>query len=453
VRQSVAISGLVAGVAIVAACPSIAPYVCSNDGDCDRGGARGQCLDDGACAYPDDACDSGWARSPNAAQQPGACVPVEVADTSGTTGTAPSSSSTSTTAMPTSSDSGPQPSCGQQVRLEIDTDFLSTTEVLEGYPLLVIIDDAAIVAAMAGLDPIAVLDDGTVLAMDVERLDAESLVAWLRLPAYALGEPLPIALQFGPDIVAADATTTWTDRYVGVWHMDEAPSGVDGDEIRNSASPTEPAITVGAMTPEQSVAGAFGRGMQFDGLDDALEIDASFVGTLDSYALSMWMRYDDEDGDRGHFFYRLNGDFHYPRCWRFGTVQDGSDSIFCQYQIDGGDPIALSTDATQTTGQLVHLAVMRDAATGRSWVHVDGELVGERMDAPGEVLLSGELPLLLGRGEDDLSLDGMIDEVRVSAEPIPETWIRADFRTQVDPTAAVQVVGGIEPIPADDCAG
>jgi hypothetical protein len=354
--------------------------------------------------------------------------------------------------MESSSETGPQPSCGQQVRLQVDVDFLSVIEVLEGYPLLVVIEDAAIAAAIAD-DPLAITDDGTVLAMDVERIDGEIVVAWIRLPAYTLGEPLPITLRFGPEIVAGDATATWTDRYVGVWHMDDAPSGVDGDEIRNSASPTEPAVTVGGMTAEQSVAGAFGRGMQFDGVDDALEIDASFVGTLDSYGVSMWMRYEDAEGDRGHYFYRLNGDAHYPRCWRFGEVQDGSDGVFCQYELEGGDPLSLPADTTQVVGQLVHLAVMRDAAEGMSRVYVDGELVGERVETPGSVLVSGDLPMLLGRGEDDFSLDGMIDEVRVSEAPIPETWIRADFRTQVDPTAAVQVVGELEPIPVGECTG
>lgn len=454
----VAISGLAVGVVIglVGACPSVAPYLCSDDVDCDRGGVLGQCLGDGACAYPDDECESGWVRSPNAAEQPGACVSGDVADASGTTDPTTSASATvTTTATATGSDSGPQPSCGQQVRFEVDTDFLSTTEVLEGYPLLLVVDDAEIVGAIAAHEqsPIAVADDGTTLAMDVERIDADGLIAWVRLPAYALGEPLQFALQFGPGIVAGDAAATWTGRYVGVWHMDEAPSGIDGDEIRNAASPPEPAVTVGGMTAEQSVAGAFGQGLQFDGLDDALEIDADFVGTLDAYALSMWLRYDDDGSDRGHYFYRLNGDFHYPRCWRFGVAQDGGDGIFCQYQLDDGDPMSLPAEATQATGQLVHLAVMRDAAAGMSWVYVDGEIVGESTDTPGSVLVSGDLPMLLGRGEDELSLDGMIDEVRVSAAPIPQTWIRADFRTHADPAAAVQRVGGIEPVAAGVCAG
>lgn len=446
-------TGVLFGLAtsLLAACPNVAPFLCGDDDDCNRGGAGGRCLADGACAYPDEACDSGLVRSPNAAQDAGECVPVAVGSSSETTDSPPTSSVT--TEPPMTGDSGPQPTCGEQVRLEIDTEFLSTTEVLEGYPVLVVIDDATIVGpiAQAGTDPVFVTEDGTALASEIERIEGDVLIAWVRLPAYALGERVPLSLQFGAEIVAGDRAAAWQDRYVGVWHMDEAPTGIDGDEIRNSASPGEPALTVGGMTAEQSVTGAFGRGMQFDGTDDALEIHAGFVGTLDSYTVSMWVRYDDDDGDRGHYFYRLNGDYHYPRCWRFGESQDGDDNVFCQYQLDPGDPVSLFPDAQQATGELVHIAVMRDAASSMHRVFIDGELTGEQADARGAVLRGGDLPMLLGRGEDDYSLDGMIDEVRVSAAPIPATWLRADFRSQIEPTGAVEIVGGIEPIA--DCGG
>jgi len=457
VQHGVAIGGLGIGLAagLLGGCPSLLPYVCTDDVDCDRGAALGQCLDDGACAYPDEACSSGLVRSPNAAERPGACVPVDAAESSSTTDTA---SSSATTPLPTTStDTGPQPSCGAQVRLEVATEFLSTTEVLADYPLLLVVDDAAIVLALAeaGGAPIVTTDDGTLLAVDVERLDPDEgvLVAWVRLPAYALGVKLPLLLRFGTELAPGDSTATWADHYAGVWHLDETPSGVDGDELRNSASPAEPGVSVGDMAAQQSVAGAFGRGLQLDGLDDTIEIRAAFVGTLESYTVSMWMRYDDTDGDRGHYFYRLNGNTLYPRCWRFGEVPDGSDGVFCQYEMVDGDPVAFPAGVSQAVGQLVQLVVIRDAAASTHRIYVDGELIVEQMDPRGAVLESGDEAMLLGRGEDELSLDGMIDEVCVSTAPIPATWIRADFRTQVDPTAAVAIISGVEPIPAGDCAG
>jgi hypothetical protein len=438
-----ALVGIVAGA--LAGCPSLKPFACEGDDDCDRGGAMGTCLDDSVCAYPSDACDSGLVRSPNAPEDPGECVPAEA--TSSASSGSSASSPTGGASSSSLGDTGPQPACGDRVPLQVDVDFLSTTEVLEGYPLLVAISDATVVGAVvdAGTPPLFVTTDGSALASDIERIDADAIVAWVRLPAYALGEPLAIEMHFGPDIVADDPTAVWTGSYVGVWHMDEAPSGVDGDEIRNSAAPSEPALTVGGMTAEQSVPGVFGRGLDFDGADDALEIHADFVGTLDSYALSMWLRYDG-NGNRGHYFYRLNGDTFFPRCWRFGENQKGGDDVFCQYQLEGGEPTSLITNTQQAPGQLVHLAVMRDARTSVHRVYIDGEQTTENMDPEGAALVSGDLPMLLGRGEDEFSLDGMIDEVRVSSAPISATWIRADYRTQLDPAAVVTITGPIEPI-------
>jgi hypothetical protein len=68
------------------------------------------------------------------------------------------------------------------------------------------------------------------------------------------------------------------------------------------------------------------------------------------------------------------------------------------------------------------------------------------MDPEGAVLVSGDLPMLIGRGEGEESLDGMIDEVRVWSVPTQATWIRVDHRVQVEPTAVVAVAGGTEPI-------
>ena len=77
--------GLILGGLAIAGCPSLGAYQCERDGDCDREGLVGRCLDDAACAYPEDAgrCESGWVRSPNAADSPGACIDEEPPATSG----------------------------------------------------------------------------------------------------------------------------------------------------------------------------------------------------------------------------------------------------------------------------------------------------------------------------------------------------------------------------------
>jgi hypothetical protein len=438
-------AGLSLGVA--AGCPRLGAYVCGGDEDCDRAGQGGQCLPDGACAYPDDECESGWVRSPNATLRPGQCEPVEATE-GGTTTDGESASGVleggSSSGAASTDDTGPPPACGWLVRLEVSTAFLSASEVLEGYPLLVSLEDPALVQEIAssGEDPVVTDAAGAVLPHELELLDeaAGALVLWVRLPAYELGEPLPLQLRWGGGQAAGDPAEVWAGRYAGAWHLGDPLSGVDGDEIRNSVVLGEPGLTEGQMQPEQSVAGVVGRGLRFDGLDDVVLVDAAFVGQLDSYAISLWVLYDGAADGPGDYFQRLNGDYFYPRCWR-----QAGGGVFCQYIVD--DVVtALGSGLDQAPGQLLHLAMVRDAVAATTRLYVDGELVNENADPPGATLPDDGHPFELGRGELG-SLPGVLDEVRVSTEPLPASWVRADYRTQLEPGLVIGSVGAVEAVP------
>jgi hypothetical protein len=232
--------------------------------------------------------------------------------------------------------------------------------------------------------------------------------------------------------------------------MGDSLSGVDGDEIRNSAMLGEPGLTEGQMQPEQSVAGVVGRGLRFDGVDDVVLVDAEFVGQLDSYSITFWVLFDGPADAPGDYFQRLNGDYFYPRCWRQVT-----GAVFCQYiqryfdEATGeyvDDVTSLGSGLSQDVGQLLHVAMVRDAAAATHRLYVDGEQVNENIDVEGATLPDDGHAFEIGRGELG-TLPGMIDEVRVSEQALPETWVRADYRTQLEPGAALGSVGGIEAAP------
>lgn len=375
-------------------------------------------------------------RSPNAAARPGACEPIAGEGSEGTTAASDSSSA--------GSGSGELPTCGWLARLEVSTAFLSSTEVLEGYPLLVSFEAPELVAAIvaSGEDPLITDAAGNPLAAELEQLDeaAGTLALWVRLPDYALGESLALQLRFGAGASAGDPAAVWAERYAGVWHMAEVPSGIDGDEIHNSARALEPGLTAGNMQPEQSVPAVIGRGLAFDGDDDVVTIDAEFVGQLDSYSITFWVRYDGSADGSGDYFQRLNGDYFYPRCWR-----QAGGHVFCQYIVD--DTVtALSSGVDQAVGERLHVAMVRDAEAATHRLYVDGELVGENDDPAGASLPDDGYPLELGRGELG-TLPGVLDEVRVATAPLSAAWVRADYRSQLEPGVALASVGPVEPAP------
>ncbi len=431
------------GLGLVAGCPRLPAYACLDDASCDRDGASGRCLEDGACAYPDGDCESGWVRSPNAADRPGLCEPALDTESSGTAVATTASSGAEVT---DASGTGATPTCGSAVAFAVNTAFFGAPEVLEGYPVVVSIASPEIVSAIVagGSDPWVTDAAGTPVPHELEQLDPAlgTLTLWVKLPAYVLDEAVPLTLRFGAPPPTGAPTAVWTDRYVGVWHMDDALSGIDGDAVRNSATPSEAGRTVGEMLPAQSVPGVLGRGLAFDGVDDIVTIDAAFVGALDSYSVSMWIRFDGAADAPGDYFQRLNGDYFYPRCWR-----QASGPVFCQYIVD--DMVTgLASGLDQAPGQLLHLAMVRDADTGAHRLFIDGELVNENTDPVGATLPDEGYPFELGHGELGTLL-GVIDEVRVSQAPLPASWVRADYRSQLEPGLVVTGVGAIEPVPCD----
>lgn len=104
------------------------------------------------------------------------CVPLDPETTS--IDPATSSASSSSSSSESSSSSG-LPACGEQLVVRIDTMTLAGDTMLDGYPLVIAIDDPALVDAEAiwwsGLD-------GAALAHEIEAFDAEagSVRAWVR---------------------------------------------------------------------------------------------------------------------------------------------------------------------------------------------------------------------------------------------------------------------------------
>ncbi len=453
-------AGLILGGLALAGCPSLGAYQCERDGDCNREGVAGRCLGDAACAYPETAgrCESGWARSPNAAESPGACIDAEPPATSGSTTDTPTSSVGSTSTDPSStadpasssaSGSGGSSPC-DSAEVVIDTGTFSPAAGLSDYVLWLPLDEwtkgrARLASGEYGLQ----ITDANGAVLPYERADQfdDTPALWLKLPTFAAADTLPLTFTFVPDLEPPDATEVWSAGFLGVWHLDDAPMGLDGDITSNAAVPEEPGVLLGTMAPEQHVQGQLGSATAFDGDDDVVEIAASFQGQLTAYSISAWARIDTKDVDsRGSFFQRLNGDFFYPRCWH---NSDSGETLFCQHAVDGQISGTSSGEALPI-GEFFHLSLVRDPETAETTVYFNGDPRGTMTSPAGGTLDSDKppYPFEIGHGEWG-TLTGLMDEVRVSGAVHSPQRVRADFRSQA---GALQVAefGPLEPTACPD---
>ncbi len=424
---------------LFAACPKVSPFACEDDGQCDREDVGGVCID-GDCAYVDEDCPgSGLRFSPNAGDRAGECVPGGGTETTTGTGTSSSSNDDAT--------SGDIPTCGTRRLVELDAGLLGPTS-LPGYPALVVVVDSTLAAdALADASDVWFADEsGTALPHEIDDWDPTTgtLAAWVRLPGWEVGTPLVVALHAG-DIEHAPApmpSAVW-DSFAAVWHLGDALSDEEGEVVRDSSAALHHGFALGGMTADQVGDGVIGRAFLFDGVDDVVDVEAPFVGTLESFTVSWWTRIDGDDSTHHPFFQALNGTL-YPRCRRL--IVDSGSNLFCQIGIET-ETLGVGAEETELPdGEIRHFALTYDGETSVARLFASGaEVSMDTPKIPGP-LMTGTEHLGLGRIDEFGSLLGMLDEFRISLEVLPPEWIAADVRVQGTPSNLILAIDPPEPV-------
>ncbi|MBX3191437.1 MAG: hypothetical protein KF819_30865 [Labilithrix sp.] len=251
---------------------------------------------------------------------------------------------------------------------------------------------------------------------------ASPRLAWVRLPALTDRAGARFYAYYGSDAEApADVVATWTGRYDGVWHLDEAAPSVYRDSTSNAFAGTS--LDVTAATGQ--VAGAQG----FAGSQRLLLGVGAALDMKDAYTISAWVNPDATsnsivmDGDIGlAVTIRFNG----------GSIQGiayagCSSPSWPEYDV--------TSPKSPPAGAWVHLALVTSGVTAS--LFIDGEPAGSETFAATE--LSGSYGgLSLGRPRcNNSGFRGRIDEVRLTKRVLDRSWLRTEVENQRDPRAFV----------------
>ncbi len=331
-------------------------------------------------------------------------------------------------------------------RQAILVDHTKVVGDLVDFPMLVSRSGDADLAAHArpdGFDILFTDEDGTTkLSHQREAYDgAGNLVAWVKVPLLPTGADKVIFMYYGnpssPDQQSANAT--WSNGYRAVWHLSEA-SGA-GAYIRNSA------VNNYHGTPTNTAFNASGK---IDGARAFSNVGYSNVAISNSGALfNAWSQFSFEtwiypdyasdaiwEGEgEDEFLYGNTGPVELGRVRRFNYDPAGTGE--------------LQIDVHFNTAPWEYVA---DSINRSAWNHIvytyqgsDFQVFFNGVEVYRDVVPDDRLTaasyILLGIDSNAGSLNGSLDEVRISNAGRSSEWIKTEYANQNAPATFCSVCG------------
>ncbi|MCX5747344.1 MAG: LamG domain-containing protein [Proteobacteria bacterium] len=303
---------------------------------------------------------------------------------------------------------------------------------LTDFPLAIVeAGDPELAAATRGDGGDLVITDGdgqTILASELVSFDGATgaLELWTRIPMLA---PTTRAyLYYGGPATPRTPTAVWPARFAGVWHL---ANGQARDSTTAALDLTEPAP--GASPAIDLADGLSHEVRAYDGVDDSLRIADTASASLDfataSFAYAIWVKVTSSVGE-----------YDAP-IWNGGTSSGEHGYTMLLGHNDWGAKVhdgttyvdaSFGAEAT-LAGRWVHLVAVVDRSANRLRTYADGAMVTSA-DITAIGNLDNAIAFGLGVPGGTAPFRGLLDEVRVYADPPSDAWIAAEHQNLADPS-------------------
>ncbi|UCF06607.1 MAG: DUF2341 domain-containing protein, partial [bacterium] len=343
-----------------------------------------------------------------------------------------------------------------QYRKEIAIDSSKVTADLTSFPVLFYLLDPDLDddAQFDGDDILFTAADGTTkLSHEIEQFNGTTgrLVAWVKIPNLSSSVSTKFYIYYGNLITSnqEDAANVWDANFRGVWHLH--------DDFLDSTPNANNGLNSGSTDNAAKIA----DGQDFDGWNDYVDvgsdpsIDNVFTG---GGTFSAWI---------------------YPQGWgevglgRIGDKSfDASVTGGWSLQLDNDIPASVRTIKFEQ-GFSFHEGdweASTDAISLNTWQYVvvtynDGDALNDPsmyVNGISQPITETEIPagirqsdafygLRIGNrsGSTDRTFNGLIDEVRISANERSSDWIQTEYNNQNDPASfyiiSVEEIGNYDP--------
>ncbi|MFW9877011.1 MAG: DUF2341 domain-containing protein, partial [Candidatus Thorarchaeota archaeon] len=290
-------------------------------------------------------------------------------------------------------------------------------------------------------DDIAFSMDGKWLDHQIEHFNISysgthaRLVAWIRIPFLSTAFDTNVSMYYSNFTMSSrqNPSQVWNSGYVGVWHLNEDPSGTP-PQMKDSATPSTDGSSYGSMTSSDRITGKIGNAIDFDGINDYISIinnpELQITGEL---TVQIWFKADIIQND---YLFNKMGSIPASYGWDISFDDITTTEGYTTFRFSNGI-------STQEVGY--------EPIKNGSWYHavgvfkpneyakffINGTLVGLLTTGIGPSLQDPPIAVVLGRRSQGITpyYNGIIDEARISNVARSNDWIATEYNNQYDPSS------------------
>jgi hypothetical protein len=311
------------------------------------------------------------------------------------------------------------------------------------FPVLVSLTDSDL-ASKARNDGWDILftssDKKTKLSHGIENFTKVTgiLVAWVKVPILFTNNNTLLYMYYGNPSASdqQNATNVWDDYYVGVWHLKEDPSGT-APQIKDSTSNANNGTSAGSMTSADQVSAKINGGLDFDGVNDYINIPrASSIEPSTAITVYAWFYWHDNTASSyGKIVAKTTASDTAPY-YSYCLEQSSSNAQLSAGINVGGTNRA--TSAQTITLNAWHQLVLTWNSGDYVRFYIDGTEKAKTSSTYSGSITYYNVPLRIGfssYGESNTEIDGLIDEVRISNIARTAGWLTTEYNNQNNPSS------------------
>ena len=337
----------------------------------------------------------------------------------------------------------------KRIKIEVDNSYVD--EPLEDFPVLInVTDDSGIshsdlndiFTTVSGSSyKIAVTsDDGvTQLPVEIERWDTTSsgtgeAQLWIKVPFIKNYEKTTLYLYYDKDkpdntdyvgyIGSTVGMNVWSNDFIAVYHLSQDPS-TGGACIKDSTSKSKHGTPNGSMTSSDLVNANVGRGLDFDGSDDYIELPSSTIDGVTQCTWEVQFKSDDSNTNQRPIIHNNNNIF-------FAIDLNGCDDNCIRTYLKASSGGGWTQDLT-TYNVTEYRYTVGSFDENYLYFNVDDSVIGSPISYTGLEDVDSDYHTRIGAARNDTYFfDGIIREVRFSSTKRSNGWIKTTYYSNFD---------------------